>query len=153
MNALRTLIVFSVDGQRFALRLAVVDRIERMVEITPLPKAPENVLGVVNRQGQIVPVFNLRHRLHLLDRDVEPVDQIIFARTQRRQVALAVDAVEGVMEAAERDLIASDAVLPGLELLEGVAKLSDGLALIHDLDRFLSLREEAALADAMRAHD
>ncbi len=153
MNALRTLVVFSIDGQRFALRLAVVDRIERMVEITPLPKAPENVLGVVNRQGQIVPVFNLRRRLRLPERAVDPLDQLVFARTQHRSAALAVDAVEGVMEATERDLVASDAVLPGLEMLEGVAKLSDGLALIHDLDRFLSLKEEAALAEAMRAHD
>lgn len=153
MNALCTLIVFSVEGQRFALRLATVDRIERMVEITPLPEAPENVLGVVNRQGQIVPVFNLRRRLHLPERAVDPLDQLLFARTQNRSAALAVDAVEGVMEAAEHDLVASDAVLPGLEMLEGVAKLSDGLAFVHDLDRFLSLTEESALADALRAHD
>jgi len=153
MNALRTLIVFSVEGQRFALRLTTVDRIERMVEITPLPKAPENVLGVVNRQGQIVPVFNLRHRLHLPERAIDPLDQLLFARTQHRSAALVVDAVEGVTEADERDLITSDAVLPGLEMLEGVAKLRDGLALIHDLERFLSLKEEAALADALRAHD
>jgi purine-binding chemotaxis protein CheW len=39
-----------------------VERIVRVVEVTPLPKAPEIVLGVVNVQGQIIPVINIRKR-------------------------------------------------------------------------------------------
>src|SRR5579872_3597119 len=108
MDTLRQLIVFNLDGQKFALRLAVVERIEQMVEITPLPKMPEHVLGVVNRKGQIVPVFNLRRRFRLPERDVDPRDHLIFARTTHRPVALAVDAAGGVVEAEGSNLIASD---------------------------------------------
>ncbi len=41
-------------------------------------------------------------------------------------------------------------ILPGMEYVEGVIKLEDGLALIHDLDRFLSLDEEKKLNTALK---
>ena len=36
-----------------------------------------------------------------------------------------------------------------IEYVEGVAKLEDGIILIHDIDKFLSLEEEKALTDAV----
>ncbi len=34
------LVVFVVDGQRYALPLEIVERVVRAVEVTPLPEAP-----------------------------------------------------------------------------------------------------------------
>lgn len=153
MSDLRQLIIFSVEGQRLALHLEAVDRVERAVEVTPLPGCPDVVLGVVNLKGQIVPVFNLRKRFHLPEREVDLRDQFIFARAKRQTVALVVDAVHSVVETRKHDETLSSEILPALEGVEGVAKLDDGLVLIHDLDRFLSLQEENALAEALNPHD
>jgi purine-binding chemotaxis protein CheW len=147
------LLVFKLDGRRFALRLAVVERIERAVEIAPLPKMPENVLGIVNRRGQVIPVFDVRRRFRLPERDVDPRDHLIFAHTARRPVALVVDALEEVIERGDQDIVGSAEILAGLEYVEGVAKLEEGIVLIHDLDRFLSLQEENALEEAINRHD
>ena len=38
---------------------------------------------------------------------------------------------------------------PGFDYVEGVAKLADGMVLIHDLETFLSLEEGKALDEAM----
>lgn len=147
------LLVFRLDGRRFSLRLSVVERVERAVEIIPLPQMPENVLGIVNLRGQVVPVFNLRRRFHLRERELDPRDRLIFARTARRPVALVVDAVSEVLPTRGREVVASGEILPGLDCVEGVAKLADGLVLIHDLDRFLSVQEETALDEAMQQHE
>ena len=42
-------------------------------------------------------------------------------------------------------MISAEHVLPGLGHVEGIIKFEDGLILIHDLDKFLSLEEEASL--------
>jgi purine-binding chemotaxis protein CheW len=78
-------------------------------------------------------------------------DQLIVAQTSRRTVAMLVDAVSGVVAYPEQQVITADRVLPGLEYLEGVAKLDGGMILIHDLDKFLSLEEETTLDTALRA--
>ena len=120
----------------------------RVVEVTPLPKAPEIVLGVVNLQGRIVPTLNIRKRFRLPDQDVKLSDRLIIANTSRRTVALVVDSVNGVVERPASEVVAAAKVLSNMEYVEGVAKLEDGIVFIHDLDRFLSLEEENELGDA-----
>jgi purine-binding chemotaxis protein CheW len=143
------LVVFTLDGQRYALRLPLVQRIVRMVEVTPLPKGPEIILGLINMQGKIIPVLNMRKRFGLQDRGTSLSDQLIIARTARRGVALVVDSVTGVLEPSPNEITEAGRIVPGAEYVEGVAKLEDGLMFIHDLDRFLSLDEEQRLQDLL----
>jgi len=145
------LVVFTLTDWRYGLPLHAVDRIVRIAEVNPLPKAPDIVLGVVNVQGLIIPVINLRRRFRLPEREIAATDQLIVAHTARRPVALVADAVTGVIEYSDRDVAAARDVLPEIEYAEGVVKLDDGLVLIHDLDKFLLLDEEAALVEALRS--
>ncbi|MGH9857936.1 MAG: chemotaxis protein CheW, partial [Acidobacteriota bacterium] len=91
-------VVFLLNEQRYALKLSVVGRIVRAVEVTGLPKAPEIVLGVIRIEGRIIPVMNMRKRLHLPEKEIDLSDQFLIAQTARRIVALEVDAVLGVVD-------------------------------------------------------
>ena len=151
VDAFFQLVVFTLQEQLYALRLAAVDRIARVAEITALPSAPDIVQGVVNIQGSIVPVISLRRRFGMPDREVELSDHLIFARTSRRAVALLVASVVGVIDCSQAQVAASEAILADAAYVEGVLKLDDGLVLIHDLDTFLSPIEERRLAQALAA--
>jgi len=142
-------VVFTLDGQRYALHLFVVERIIRVVEMTSLPKAPDIVLGIVNVEGQIIPVVNIRKRFRLPERELNLSDVLIIAQTPRRTVALVADDVSGVIEGSGQDITEAKEILPRMEYVKGVVKLKDGLILINDLESFLSLEEEKALDDAM----
>lgn len=143
------LVVFTLDEQRYALHLSAVRRVIRRVAITPLPKAPEIVLGVINAQGYIIPVVDLRKRFRVPERAPALSDQMIIAQTSKRSVALIVDAVADVLERPSDLVITGERILPGLAYVAGVITLDDGIVLIHDLDTFLSLEEEATLDQAM----
>ena len=144
------LIVFSLDEQRYALRLSSVERTVRMVEITPLPGAPEIVFGVIDVHGEIVPVLNIRKRFGLPERVPGIADHLIMARTARHTVALVADAIFDVVTLPGDELVAPATILPRLEYVAGVAKLGDGMVFIHDLDAFLSLEEEQTLETALK---
>ncbi len=157
------LLVFTLSPQLCALPLSVVERIVRAVEIHPLPKAPEVVLGLINVQGRAVPVLNVRKLFRLPYIEMALSDQIIIAHTSGRTVGLLVDNTEGVHEYREEDVITSEELFPGIEYLEGVVKLrggaplqtmaekpqvfwgAGGIVYIYDLDRFLSLEEKAVI--------
>jgi purine-binding chemotaxis protein CheW len=143
--------VFTLGDQRYALPLSTVERVVRVVEVTPLPQAPDIVLGVVNVQGRVIPVVNPRRRFRLPERGIALTDQLVIAHTTRRPVALVVDAVTGVLEYSGREAVGARDIVPGMEYVEGVVKLADGLVLIHDLDRFLSLDEVTALDRAIES--
>jgi purine-binding chemotaxis protein CheW len=152
MEKLNQLVVFSLDEQRYALPLSNVERIVRVVEITSLPKAPEIVLGVINVRGQVIPVVNIRKRFRLPEREIALSDHLIIAQTSRRAVALLADRVGQVLEVLENDIISAKKILPAMDYVEGVVKLADGLILIHNLEKFLSLEEERALERAMKGN-
>jgi purine-binding chemotaxis protein CheW len=141
------IVVFTLDEPRYALPLSAVERVVRAVEITPLPKAPEVVLGVINAHGEIIPVVDIRKRFQLPARELDPDDRFILARTSRRLVALVADSVVGMRELEDRERVTADQILPGAEYIHGVAKLDGDLVLICDLDRFLSLDEEQMLEE------
>ena len=143
------LVVFELDEGRYGLPLELVERVVRVVEITPLPKAPAIVLGVINVQGRVIPVVNIRKRFRLTEREPGLSDQLIIARTPGRSVALLVDEVTGVLEYSEGEALPAEAIVRGTDYVAGVVKQSDGMVLIHDLGRFLSLDEERNLDEAM----
>jgi purine-binding chemotaxis protein CheW len=145
------LVIFGLDHHLYALRISVVQQIIRMVTITPLPRAPAIVQGIINVRGLIVPVLRMRARFGLSERAAKLNDHLILASTSRRTVALAVDRVVGVTARSAEGMTRPERILAGLDYVEGVVKLEDGLAFIHDLDTFLSLDEEEALDSAMPA--
>jgi purine-binding chemotaxis protein CheW len=122
----------------------------RAAEYTPLPLAPAAVLGAIDVAGEILPVFNLRHRFQLPERPLALTDQFIIARTTRRSVALSVDAALGVIDLPAPDAGNGAQLAAGLPHISGVLSLPDGLVLIQDLERFLSGDESDALDAAMR---
>jgi purine-binding chemotaxis protein CheW len=62
-----------------------------------------------------------------------------------------VDRALELVEVSSEAIESADRVAPGVEHVEGVARLPEGLVVIHDLERFLSLDEGARLDTALRA--
>jgi len=151
VKRLRKLVTFNLDDRKFALYVSAVQRIIHVVEVTLLPRAPEVVSGIINLQGLVIPVFDIRRRFHLPAREMQLSDRMIIANTAKRTVALLVDSVNDVIEIPEEEIIAAEQILPELEYVEGVVKTEDGMILIHDLERFLSLPEEKVLDEALEA--
>jgi purine-binding chemotaxis protein CheW len=146
-------LVFEISATRYALRFGAVLRVLPMVEVTPLPQAADAAVGVINVAGSIVPVLALRRRLGLPERDARLSDVLILARTRRRTVALAADGVVGLVQRERVEVTPGAAIYPRLRHLDGVVKLDDGMALIHDLDRFLSIEEDERLQRAIDARE
>jgi purine-binding chemotaxis protein CheW len=147
----RSLVVFALDSQRYGLDLDRVQRCIRVVAITPLPQAPGLVLGIIDLAGVVIPVIDMRKRFSLPPRNSRLSDHLVVATTGKRTVALLVDETSGVVEVSAESYAPADAILPGLEMLDGAMKLKDGLILIHHLGRLLSLDEEKAIDRALSA--
>ncbi|PKL08528.1 MAG: chemotaxis protein CheW [Spirochaetae bacterium HGW-Spirochaetae-7] len=142
-------VLFCLDEPRYAIPFSVVECVVRAAEYTPLPRAPEHVLGIVDFHGQIVPVMDLRSLFRLPTRIISCDDRFLMVRTTRRLLALLVDQVIGIHDLPAGTIADAAMALPLADGLQGVARLDDGLILICDVDRFLSQEEERTLDGAM----
>lgn len=121
----------------------------RAAALAPLPRAPEIVLGILDLQGDIIPVIDLRSRFRLPRRPIRCDDHFVVARTPRLTLGLCVDATYEVAEVPSREIVEPESIVDGTGYLSGVTRTRDGLVLIHDLDALLFPAEEAELEMAL----
>lgn len=145
-DALNSVVVFTLDDNRYALPLSVVDRVVRAIEITPVSQGPGGILGIINLQGKIMPVVNLRRWLHLPEREIDPSNRMIVAQVQERTLVIVVDSIAGIASFARADVVLRDQIIVGLDAVVGVVKMDGDMIPIVDLARMVSIDIEPALA-------
>ena len=143
------LLTFSLDGDRYGLDAIAVRSIERAVAITPLPRSPDAVEGVIDVHGDLAPVFDLRRRFGKPPRALHGDEHLVIASARGRLVAFRVDEALDLVSVA--DDVARVPPLADRSLGEGVARLEDGAVVIYDLSTFLSAAEAAMLEAALQS--
>jgi purine-binding chemotaxis protein CheW len=138
-------LVFQLDRWRYAIASSRAIEVAPAVTIMPLPKGPRIVEGLINLHGSLVPVVDIRSRFGLPTKAPELTDHLLVATARERIVALHVDRVIGLMPIADGVIEDARHSVSTAEYVAGVAKLPDGLILIHDLATFLSQAEAEEL--------
>ena len=145
------LVLFTLAGARYGVSADDVVEIVRAVAVTPLAGAPAVVEGLIDVRGSVVPVFDMRARLGLPSRAVDPADHFVLVQTPSRVAALHVERVDELVEVDERQTTDARAQVPSTEHIAGVATLDDGMVFIHDVETFLSRAESESLSAAIDA--
>jgi purine-binding chemotaxis protein CheW len=147
----REILLFEIQGERYGLLSADVRELIRAVAIVPLPKAPPIVEGLIDLRGKVVPVLDIRSRFRVPPKPLEPSDHFVVAFAGTGLVAIRVDRATELVRVKDRQIEEGKRIVAGAEYVAGVAKLPDGLVLIHDLRTFLSAAEVLALDEALRS--
>ena len=120
------LVTFNLDNEEFGLRITDVQEINRLGEITQLPKAPSFVEGVTNLRGDVVPVIDLRKRFNMPPAQRDDRTRIIITDMGGRKTGLIVDRVNEVMRMPKRCVESAENVVAGMtdaDFVEGIGKL------------------------------
>jgi len=98
---------FVLGGERYALDIQLAREIVEMIPITPIPRAPPYISGVINLRGEITNIMNLNALLGLPNRDVRDNQKIIVLVPEAASgsnVGIIVDEVTSVLQVAETDI-------------------------------------------------
>ncbi|MEI8371703.1 MAG: chemotaxis protein CheW [Planctomycetota bacterium] len=140
----RQLVSFKVADEEFAIDIMQVQEIVRLAKVTKVPHAPSFVEGVVNLRGNVLPVIDMRKRVHIASKDYNDATRVVVVDLAGKKTGIIVDAVSEVM-AVDRRLIEPTPEIArstyGDNFIEGVGKLNKGERM------FLLLRAEELLRD------
>jgi purine-binding chemotaxis protein CheW len=132
------LLVFLLDEAPYALPVERVREIVRRRPITPVPRVPAEVLGVISLRGQVIQVIDLRRRLGLAERDAGRRSRIVVAHDGEGRVAgILVDRVEEVVTVAEDALREGPGGSAGV--VDGLCRVGSRFVSIVDLDRVMDV--------------
>lgn len=131
--------------EEFGIKVNRIKEIVRLVEITPVPKAPFFVEGIIDVRGVIIPVISLRKMFALGEEKYTLHTQIIITEMDKRTIGLIVDATAEIIFLGKEKIKPSVETIPLHNFLFGIAELEERLLLLLDLDKILSYEQKALL--------
>jgi len=146
----RQLVVFQLGAELYGVEISRVHEIIRLQSVTRVPRAPAFVEGVINLRGKVIPVVDLRRRFGLPTADHTRASRIVVVELGDQVVGIVVDGVSEVLRVNTSIVEPPSPVVAGIdsEYLHGIAKLTDRLVILLDLDRILARDERRALETA-----
>ena len=134
---LQQLLIFELDGAAYGLPVERVREIVRIRPITPVPRVPEDVTGVISLRGEIVQVVDLRLRLGLTASETTRASRIVVVHGGDESIAgLLVDAVRVVLSVSDELLRQAPSETGAVEAL--CVHQNEFVSLV-DLDRVLAV--------------
>lgn len=137
------LVTFKIDMEEYGVKIANVQEINRMTDITKIPRAPHYIEGIVNLRGNIIPALDLRKLFQLPEKQTTDATRIIIVDLDGKGTGIVVDSVSEVLR-FDKTLIETppDILSSGIgsDYIEGVGKLDHGnrMILILDISKVLS---------------
>jgi len=119
-------VTFLLEQEEYGLPISHVREINRVGEITRVPNSSRYLMGVINLRGKIIPVIELKRRLHLGPTAINRESRIIIAENGPKLLGLLVDQVSEVRAILSGQIEAPpDEVKINGNLITGVAKLDE----------------------------
>lgn len=137
------LVTFKIDMEEYGVKIANVQEINRMTEITKIPRSPNYIKGIVNLRGNVIPALDLRRLFKLKEKELTDATRIIIVDLNGKRMGIVVDSVSEVLKFEKRLIEATPDVLNSgvdSDFVEGIGKLDDGkrMILILDISKVLS---------------
>jgi purine-binding chemotaxis protein CheW len=141
------LVVFRLGPESYGLRLHEVREIIMVGQITPVPRAPKFVDGVLNLRGEVMPVVDLRTRFGLDRTEATTISRILITSIGGVFTGLVVDAVTEVrpVELNRFGPPPSVTAVGANRYIEKVARLDNGMIFLLELQQLLTDAETEQL--------
>ena len=132
-------IVFQLADKEYAVPVAQVQGIEKLMHITRVPKTPHYVKGVINLRGVVTPIIDLRERFGLPLPTDEETTRIIIIQLEDMEVGFVVDSANDVLDIAMDTIEPQPEVVGSYEeeFISGVAKIDNRLLILLHLEKVL----------------
>ncbi len=134
-------LTFTLNGDEYGIHISKISEIVRMMPVTPVPGISDDVKGVVNLRGRVIPVVDLR--LRLCFEATEHTDRtciiIVEIETGKKRIGIIVDAVSEVMNIKRKDIEAVPVfdAHADLSFISGMTRSEGGVKILLDVEKLL----------------
>jgi purine-binding chemotaxis protein CheW len=134
-------LIFSLHGLHYGVDALQVLEIFHLPELSPVTEAPDDIVGLLNLRGKIVPVMHLDLRLRHQLQECSLSDSVIVLEWEGLQIGIIVTSVHEVKnitsEAIEEQISYGRVRESNSQFIAGVARVDDGIIMLLDHEKLL----------------
>jgi purine-binding chemotaxis protein CheW len=141
------LVTFRLGDDHFAADIHAVERVLRYTPPTSIPDMPDYIEGVMDYQGRVLPVVNLRRRLEMPAVEARTETRTLILNVSGDWIGVVVDSVTEVASFDPAAVAPPPKLFRGLagEYLKGIVRRGEKLVIYLDVEKLLSSTERIAL--------
>ncbi len=143
-------LTYFLGDEEYGVDISQVREIIAMMKITPVPKTPRYVAGVINLRGAIIPVIDTRLRFDMPSLEYTEQTAIIIIEINKVSIGFVVDKVEEVLTIDDANI--SEAPKFGTNIntdfIKNIARIGEMVIMILDLEKLFEA-EELSMLDSM----
>ncbi len=136
-------LIFFLCGEEYGIEVLKVKEIVGIMNITPVPRMPEYVRGIINLRGKVIPVIDLRLKFGFPKAEYTKETCIIVIEVRNVLTGIVVDTVTEVLDVNDNELEAppdfGNRVTTKIFL--GMAKIKNKVKILLDIDKVLDAEE------------
>jgi len=142
-------VTFHLNNEVYGIAVMQVMEVLRSVDITPVPGAPDYVLGIINLRGNVVTVIDTRKRFSLPSTEVDDLSRIVIIESNGQVLGMLVDCVAEVvyLKESEIDIAPNVGNDESSRFIQGVHSKGDSLLILVDINKLLTQDEWEAISD------
>lgn len=144
---LRTLVVFQVADQQYAVSSGDVAEILPMAELQSAPGAPKLLAGFLNLAGELIPVIRLHHLFGLPEATREIWTPLVILRNTGRRLGVIVDSVSRTLAIDEKMILPLPRQRVANECVIGIVRSNNGSLSVLSPEQLLLQEEHRAVAE------
>ncbi len=147
------LVTFRVGSDLYAADIFSVERVLRYEPARAMPQLPPWMDGVLEQNGRVVPVVDLRKRFNVAAPLPGAQARILVLSVNGEWMAAVVDQVLDIRPVVPGEITPPPAIVRGIagDYLRGVVRRGDALVVVLDIDRILASTEQISLGAAVAA--
>src|SRR5262245_51688053 len=139
-------LTFFLDEEEYGFEILKVQEIIGMMNVTPVPRTPPFVKGVINLRGKVMPIIDLRLKFAMPAVAQTEETCIIIVRAQGVAMGIVVDKVSEVLDIATDDIdVLSCGAAVNTDYILVIGKAASNVTVLLDVDKILSTNEVVEL--------
>ena len=150
------LLTFSLGSEGYGVSILKVKEIIGMMDITPVPRTPDYIKGVINLRGKIIPVMDLRIKFGMKAQEYNERTCIIVAEVtikgNQKMLGVVVDMVSEVLTISTSQIEPPPEYGTAVEhnAILGIGKIKDRVVIILDIDQVFICDELVKMLDNVK---
>ena len=141
-----------LGGEEYAIDILRVQEIRSYEEPTRMVNSPDFIKGVINLRGVIVPIVDLRLKLHLPKVEYTEFTVVIILNIRGTVVGAVVDAVSDVVTLEAQNIKPAPQFESAIEsrFIVGLANLGERMLIVMNMNALMSNAEMGMVSAALR---
>lgn len=148
-------VIFKLGNEEYGLDIMLVNAIEKYMDLVRIPNAPSYIRGIINLRGEVIPVYSLRKKFGLSEKDADSNTKLIVTKSQGLLMAYEVDEVKEILEIPSANISETPVIVKSDDTayIQSVANINGRMLILLDHNGIISTSEKKHIEKLIQSND